>query len=63
MARQFNERFRNLICENVPRTFLHLREGMITSGLEADLPEPDDGFVATYCQNRDAHPKLNGLQS
>lgn len=58
---KFDERFRNLVNENVPRVFLksqesrsgHLDEtdyGVPLRESKGSLPVPEDGFIAHYCR-------------
>ena len=52
--RNFSERFKDLIREDVPRTFLHSKDEIEqVAGLKQDYPEPQDGFVAHYCKAQD----------
>lgn len=61
MVRNFSERFRVLINEEVPRKFLKSQEsrngrlderdyGEMFDDYDEKFPVPEDGFVAYYCK-------------
>lgn len=57
MSRNFDERYAELINQNVPRKFMHTtsdnsdipveRPPICNNGLK---PPPPNGFIATYCR-------------
>lgn len=60
MVRKFSERFKELVNENVPRSFMRLHGGDRYEVDEedygiipaADFSRPENGFIATYCEEK-----------
>lgn len=50
--RDFSEKFKNLINEDVPRKgFIRSEYDLELTQLPVEnLPEPEDGFIAKYCR-------------